>query len=47
MILKEKINYYSKIIEMKFNEIYNILYVIDNILKLFVEKLFYFSLIKS
>lgn len=40
MILKEKINYYSKIIEMKFNEIYNILYVIDNILKLFVEKLF-------
>lgn len=40
MISKEKINYYSKIIEMKFNEIYNILYVIDNILKLFVEKLF-------
>lgn len=40
MILKEKINYYSKIIEIKFNEIYNILYVIDNILKLFVEKLF-------
>lgn len=47
MTPKEKINNHSKTIEMKFNEIHNILYVIDNTLKSFAEKLSQLSSIKS
>lgn len=47
MTPKEKINHHSKTIEMKFNEIHNILYVIDNTLKSFAEKLSQLSSIKS
>lgn len=44
---KTKINQHSKTNKMKFNEIHNILSVIDNILKSFAEKLSPLSSIKS
>lgn len=47
MTPKEKINHHSKTIEMKFNEIHNILNVIDNTLKSFAEKLSQLGSIKN